>query len=1416
MVFPACPQSQCEKGTLDLAEEDQPCLGQDVVESMGENCQRKLSPSSLQGALKKRSAFEDLTNMGENCQMKLSPSSLQRALKKRSAFEDLTNAFQCQPAQPKKEANKEFVKDVSKKINRNTCALGLAIKSKRNLKWHKLEFTPIVASTTLAPNIMEKPLILDITTTSKTPSTEEASLFRKSLVLKEEPTTEDKILIKKSLSLKKCSNHEHMSLLEKPQPQQEESDSDDDFVIEPVTFKKTHKTEEEAITNKTLSLKKMYASQGKQSCQEELLALQDVNIEEDSFFMKSTSFKKKPKTEESISTKKLSSLKKKCTIYGKMCHFKKPLVLQTTISGEMSSIKEPLSLQKKPTTEKETLFQEPSALQEKHTTEHEMSISKTSLALQEKASFKEDSLVKKSLPFNKKPSTEEAIMRSFILKKQCMTQQKRSHLKPLVLQEITSGEKSLITKPLSIKEKPTTEKLFSQEPSVLQEKHTTQGEVDHLKKPCALQQNSDSEDDFMELVSFEKKHTTKESTSMTKPLSLKNEKDATQGKMSCLKHPLILPKTISGDKSLIKEPLPFKKKPTTEKESFFQEPSALQEKHTTQREVSILKEPLSLLKSPTEESLFDEALACKKCTIEEATPTKKALILKRKHTTQGTVSQLKKPLVSQTTSGEKSLIEEPLSFKEEKVPLKKKYTTQAMMSVWPELLNFQDDKFNNSIGDDKSSFFMEPVSFRKNLMTEETVLTKTSLSLQKKNITQEKMSLLEKPLVLQKITSEEETFYKKLLPFKVKSTTEEKFLFQEPSALKEKHTTLQEVSSSRESLPIQETTTTEEEFSQELFSLHVKHTNKSGSLFQEASVLQEKAATEEDSLKKLLALQERSTVEEDEFLISRPLVLKKAHSAEAATNIDTQLSLKERSTAQGKVFLLEKQLALNENINEKEFLINSPLALEGYPSIEEGETLFKKLLAMEEKPSIEKEAVLKEPTIDTEAHFKETLALQEKPSIEHQAFFKQHLALCEKPSTEKETIFKVSLVLQEKSIIEKETLFKEPLPLQMSTMNEAFLFKDMTTLNEKPTTGKELSFKELLTLQESTTCKKDIFLKTFSIPQVGTSPYGSSTICESVTGKSNITTITKSSACASDEPFSPQAKQAPKEPIIPQEDTAEDNSDASFNPVYVKEIFSYMKEREEQFIVTDYMNMQIEITGDMRAILVDWLVEVQVSFEMTHETLYLAVKLVDLYLMKAVCRKDKLQLLGAAALMIAAKFEEPNTPCVDDFVYICDDKYQRDELLKMEIHILYVLKFDINIPVAYHFLRRYAKCIHTSMKTLTLSRYICEMSLQEYDYVQEKASKLAAASLLLALYMRNLGHWVPILEYYSGYKISELYSVVRRLNKLLTFTSYCNLKTVYSKYSHPVYFEVTKIPTLDTLKLEEVLNYDCMAEDLVF
>ncbi|XP_076335108.1 G2/mitotic-specific cyclin-B3-like [Tachypleus tridentatus] len=251
-------------------------------------------------------------------------------------------------------------------------------------------------------------------------------------------------------------------------------------------------------------------------------------------------------------------------------------------------------------------------------------------------------------------------------------------------------------------------------------------------------------------------------------------------------------------------------------------------------------------------------------------------------------------------------------------------------------------------------------------------------------------------------------------------------------------------------------------------------------------------------------------------------------------------------------------------------------------------------------------------------------------------------------------------------------------------------------------------------------------------------------------------------------------------------------------PNYVNDIFNYYKKRELKFLTEKYLSRQSELSKSMRAILVDWMVEVQESFELNHETLYLAVKLVDHYLMKNSVPKSLLQLVGSTAMLIACKYDERIPPVIDEFLYICDDAYSRKELLKMEISILKAMNFDLGLSLSYRFLRRYARCAKVTMEVLTLARYILETSLMDYDLIDIRDSMVAAAALLLAIQMKNLGEWTPTLEYHSGYKASDLESLVLRLNKLIMTPLHKNLQTVKTKYSHKVFFEVAKIPPLQT------------------
>ena len=97
----------------------------------------------------------------------------------------------------------------------------------------------------------------------------------------------------------------------------------------------------------------------------------------------------------------------------------------------------------------------------------------------------------------------------------------------------------------------------------------------------------------------------------------------------------------------------------------------------------------------------------------------------------------------------------------------------------------------------------------------------------------------------------------------------------------------------------------------------------------------------------------------------------------------------------------------------------------------------------------------------------------------------------------------------------------------------------------------------------------------------------------------------------------------------------------------------------------------------MRAILVDWLVDVHLKFKLLSETLFLTVNIIDRYLTLKQVQRSKLQLIGVSAMLISTKYEEIYPPTVKDFVYITDNAYSKEEVLTMESEVLVTLDFDI-------------------------------------------------------------------------------------------------------------------------------------------
>ena len=83
---------------------------------------------------------------------------------------------------------------------------------------------------------------------------------------------------------------------------------------------------------------------------------------------------------------------------------------------------------------------------------------------------------------------------------------------------------------------------------------------------------------------------------------------------------------------------------------------------------------------------------------------------------------------------------------------------------------------------------------------------------------------------------------------------------------------------------------------------------------------------------------------------------------------------------------------------------------------------------------------------------------------------------------------------------------------------------------------------------------------------------------------------------------------------------------------YIGDIIASLKTDEVLYRPKDYMEEQKDLNPRIRAILVDWLVEVHKKFSLLPPTYFLAINLLDRYLERKQLKRKKLQLCGLYTL----------------------------------------------------------------------------------------------------------------------------------------------------------------------------------------
>ncbi|KAF0887707.1 hypothetical protein E2562_002400 [Oryza meyeriana var. granulata] len=266
---------------------------------------------------------------------------------------------------------------------------------------------------------------------------------------------------------------------------------------------------------------------------------------------------------------------------------------------------------------------------------------------------------------------------------------------------------------------------------------------------------------------------------------------------------------------------------------------------------------------------------------------------------------------------------------------------------------------------------------------------------------------------------------------------------------------------------------------------------------------------------------------------------------------------------------------------------------------------------------------------------------------------------------------------------------------------------------------------------------------------------------------------------------------------------------AGGDPQYASDIYTYLRSMEVEArrqAAADYIEaVQVDVTANMRAILVDWLVEVAEEYKLVADTLYLAVSYLDRFLSAHPLRRNRLQLLGVAAMLIAAKYEEISPPHVEDFCYITDNTYTRQEVVKMESDILKLLKFEMGNPTIKTFLRRFTRsCLEDKKRSSLLlefmGSYLAELSLLDYCCLRFLPSVVAASVVFVAKLTIDpyTNPWSKKMQKLTGYKVSELKDCITSIHDLQLSRKCSSLTAIRDKYKqHKFKCVSTLLPPVD-------------------
>jgi hypothetical protein len=261
---------------------------------------------------------------------------------------------------------------------------------------------------------------------------------------------------------------------------------------------------------------------------------------------------------------------------------------------------------------------------------------------------------------------------------------------------------------------------------------------------------------------------------------------------------------------------------------------------------------------------------------------------------------------------------------------------------------------------------------------------------------------------------------------------------------------------------------------------------------------------------------------------------------------------------------------------------------------------------------------------------------------------------------------------------------------------------------------------------------------------------------------------------------------------------------------FVVDICKYWRELEQHTpIRPNFLLQRREGTASPqnRAVLIDWLYQVHDRFKLLSDTFHMTIHLIDRYLQKVDVSKHELQLIGSTALLLACKYEEMTIPGMNDFVYVSDNAYSKEDMKEMERRMISTLSYDLGRPLTINYLRRYSKILQATDIEHTLGKYLLDLTFIDHSFSHSLPSYISAcasflsryllafkcitSSTSMALLIENL--WPKkLMFYHTGYTYEQLRQGIEQLGQLLIGQETTKLKSVQKKFSQSNLFSIAQ------------------------